>query len=217
MANQIPYAIGLEEAVEQQMCIWLSNLVTNFTGQQPDQKVHVSVASLYNKLEAPSYPFIGVRAHLPSWEPSNIGDFESVDLATGSPAYSKINECLINLHFETKEYRQLQRLYSFLQLQLEFGWDNTSQPGPDGYESWLSQIRNWGLVINGWTANPYYFVEQTDEGNNNNRKTYPRTDVDTLWQRDVNLNCMLQTRVIFMPNTFISEIDTNLTIILPAP
>lgn len=59
MANQVPLAqYGLEEACEQMFVIWLENLCTSFTGQQPDgvQPV-VKVASLWNKLLTPSYPF----------------------------------------------------------------------------------------------------------------------------------------------------------------
>lgn len=219
MADQVPYAAGLEEVVEQQMVIWLENLCTRFTGQQADgTQPIVKIASLYNKLQIPAYPFIGIRAFMPTWEPSFLADYESVDPTTGFPMYSKINEVLINLHLESKEYRQIQRLYSFLQLQLEFSWDPLHNPQPEGgYESWLSQMRNWGLVINGWKANPVIPVTQTDTPDSSERSTFPRSDVYTLFERDINMEGTVQTRVLLSPTQEIMEIDQNLTIILPAP
>lgn len=153
---------------------------------------------------------------MPTWEPTFIADYEGTDPLTNFPVYTKFNELLVNLHIEAKEYRQIQRLYSFLQLNLEFSYDPLAFAVTGQYESWLSQIRNWGLVINGWTASPVMPVSQ-DVPSNNNQTNFPRTDVMTLFERDINLNCTLATRILIGPSNPIIDITQNLTIILPGP
>ena len=150
MANQIPLAqYGLEEAVEQFIVEQIQVIMASYTGQQSDTVVTPEVVSLFTKLQEPQYPFLGIRAHIPNLTPTFFGDF--INQVQFSPAFpvnvsksGQLNDCEVNVHIESKVYREIQRISSYLTTTIEFGFDFVNN------QPYLTTLQQFGIISEGW-------------------------------------------------------------------
>lgn len=218
MAVQIPLAqYGLEEAVEQFMVEQLQIIMLQYTGQQTDTVVNPEVVSLFTKLQEPQYPFLGIRAHIPDLTPTFFGDFiEQVQFSPAFPVNVKtvgqFNDCEINVHVESKVYREIQRISSYLTTTVEFGYDLVnSQP-------YLTTLQQFGIISMGWRQSPVTRkIQDSLQRDGDDRNV--RTDIETLFQRDLYLKCNVNLNIQVIPGPaiiFIEYLPLAVTIQIPS-
>jgi hypothetical protein len=216
MANQVPLAtFGLEEAVEQFAVQKIETIMESYAGQQIDSVVTPLVASLWTKLEKTQYPFLGVRAYMPELAPMFLGDTVFLDAdgavttVPGALFQGQFNDCLIAIHIESKSYRELQRLSSYIWFTIDKDFD------PYTNQSYLSEFADAGILINGWRQSPVTRVildTLQREGDDRN----VRTDLETLFQRDITANCNVNVNILTKNGIpiILVDVSTNLNIII---
>lgn len=213
MASQVPFAqYGLEEAVEQFIVQQFEILMSQYSGQQSDgaSVTTVEVASLFTKLQEPNYPFIGVRAYMPEINPEMIGDLWmqaqfDPNVLINTQTVGTLDDCEINIHIESKVYREIQRLSSYITMNIEKGWDAVNN------QPYLATLQNFGIISHGWRQTPVTRKIQDSlqrEGDDRNI----RTDIETLFQRDLYLKCNVALQIQYVPGPPIMFIDYSQTI-----
>jgi len=192
--DQVPIHPSLEEGVDQFFITQLETLFRYYTNQQGEPQP-IDLRSIYNKQDDIDYPFVGVLTNVTPIEPTAIGDLFEESTPT-TDFYYTINDVNINLLLQAEEIRELQRLRSFIELNLQWG----SNPVLNPPVRWAKIFQNAGIIFNGrFESTDYERVGfesiQQRTTNAQGRELMRRADIETLWEVEMKVNVLVQVGV----------------------
>lgn len=203
----IPY--GDTEAIDIFIISNLKLLGQFYKTQQGDPK-QIQTQAQWSRTKDPTYPLVTVMTTIDEYAPSSVEDLVASE--NGRLFAAEFNNISINIELQAYGLRELARLRSYLYLNLKYG------SNPFSGEQWAQIFHNEaGIELLKWDAGLPQQVNLNVQGNLGitpmTHTNLERTDVEILWQQDLEVVASAQLGVLFDPDVagIITGVTLNLT------